>query len=179
MLDNELIEIFRPIIISGLSDYGISNIDVVQKYQPTTEGIPSNPTVFFFKVTDHRYGWVGRDSVWNPNTEVMESTETQDYETTFQVNALVPQSPGVDSGLTASDVVNSVAAILQSESTLAVFKNNDIGILRITDVRNPYFSDDKDRWEADPSFDFVVTHKQIRTVPVPVVDTFKYGIFGV
>ncbi len=39
----------------------------------------------------------------------------------------------------------------------------------MTDVRNPYFLDDRRRNEASPSFDAVFTHKQVVRSVAPIV----------
>lgn len=180
MLDNQLIAIFRPIILAGLSALGYSSVEVVGAGQPTLEGVPTGPTIFYLKTGDHRYGYLKRKTVYNPNTNVLDHIEIQHYETTFQVNALALQNPATPSAPTASDFVNMVAAIMQSDSTRVTLQQNSIGIYRITDVRNPYFVDDIDVFEASPSFDFTLTHKQISTTINPsIVPPIQPGIFPV
>lgn len=179
MLDNDLIKAFLPIINAGLIARGFNNVTVSQSYQPTQQGVFSGPSVYFFKVSDKRYGFLDRVSYWDEVNSQMVHTETQDYETTFQVNALSIQDPSDTDSITASDLVNTVSAILQSDSTVETLNSLDIGILRITDVRNPYFIDDKDRFEASPSFDFTLTHKQIYTTTVPVTLTIEPNIYRV
>lgn len=96
-------------------------------------------------------------------------TETQQYVTMFQASALATQDPSNIDSLTASDILNYAAAVLQSDAAITAFEAVGVGILDIQQVRNPYFSDDRQRYEASPSFDFSVTHKQIVTTVVPVV----------
>lgn len=179
MLDNQLIQLFLPIIKHGLIANGLTNVSVKQAYQPTQQGVNTNATVYFFKVSDHRYGWVGRVNTWNADTGQMIYTETQNYETTFQINALVIQDPKTPNQYTASDLVNTVAQIMQSASTVQTLIDSDVGIYRITDIRNPYFMDDKDRFEASPSFDFTLTHKQISQTITPVISSTKLDIFPI
>ncbi len=149
MLDNQLIQLFLPLITAGLTAQGYSGVSVTQSFQPTQQGAFTGPAVYFFKIGDHRYGFLGRTNVWDSVHGVEVHTETQNYETTFQVSAWVRQVPGV-STYTASDLVNVVSGILQSDSTVFTLAANDVGIYRITDVRNPYFVDDRDQHEASP-----------------------------
>jgi hypothetical protein len=178
MQDNALIQAFLPIISAGLASQGYLNIPIVQAYQPTQQGINSSATIYFYKVNDYRYGYVKREDNWDSNTSTMIHTETQLYETIFQINALVIQDP-INISYTASDLINVIAAIMQSENTLTLLQQQDIQILRITDVRNPYFSDDKDRFEASPSFDFTLLHKQIITTNDNVIQTVVPGIYRI
>lgn len=179
MLDNVLIALIRTVIVAGLAVRGLSAITVKQANQPTQVGVNTGSTIYLSKISDHRYGFLKRDDVWNDMTHVMDHTETQQYETVFQVNALAIQNPADTASLTASDIVNITAEILQSDVALATFRASDVGIERITDIRNPAFSDDTDRFEYSPSFDFTLTHKQVRITNSPTVNTFKYGIFPI
>lgn len=108
----------------------------------------------------------------------MVHAENQQYETTFQVSALVAQNPA-NVGLTASDYVNKVAAILSSSAAIVSFEAEAVGILRIGNVQNPWFLDDRERNEASPSFTFVLTHKQSIISYSPVVEEVDYQILRV
>jgi len=179
MLDNQLIQVFLPIIQTGLTADGYTGVKVIAANQPTQQGVSLSPVVTFYKIADHRYGFLGRFNNWNPSNLTMEHTEEQMYETTFQISALVRQNPSTPNQYTASDLVNEVSAIMQSDNTLDILYNNGIGILRITDVSNGYFTDDMDNFEASPSFDFTLTHTQTRVSTGNVVDHVEYDIFRV
>lgn len=179
MRDNDLIRLFRPIIQDGLIALGLGVIPVVQAYQPTQQGVSSSSTVYYHKIGDHRYGFLGRTNKWDQNSSTMVHTEIQQYETTFQINALAIQDPNDTNSYTASDLVNAVASIMQSDNTRRILMASEVGILRVTDVRNPYFADDKDRFEASPSFDFTLTHKMVNVSTEPIVESVEYGIYRV
>jgi hypothetical protein len=167
MTDNQVILLFRSIIIQGLNDFGLTNVVVKQSNQPTQQGINTGPTVYFFKVANRRYGFLGRYSKWfDP---VMQHTEIQYIESTFQVGALVLQNPKNLAIPTASDLINAVADIMQSERTCTILNDNHIGILRVTEIRNPYFVDDRDQFEAVPSFDFTLVYENGRVSVDPVI----------
>lgn len=176
MQDNDLIRLFLPIIQNGLIAAGFTGVTTKQANQPTQQGINTNPTVYFFKVGDHRYGFLRRDDQWDSLTSTMVHTEIQQYETTFQVSTLVLQKPSNPYLYTASDLANEVAAIMQSDNTRAVLLAAGVGILRVTDVINPYFVDDRDQFEASPSFDFTLTHKQTRVTTQPVINLVEFDI---
>ena len=179
MKTNELIQLFRPIIVNGLLALGYPNVSVVQSFQPTQQGINNGPTVYFFKIYDHRYGFLKRQDTWDPISETMIHTETQGYETMFQVNALMTQNPANTSQIVVSDLVNECAQILQSDIAINALFEQDVQILRITDIRNPYFVDDRDRFEGIPSFDFVLTYSNVSVSTSPVVDLLQPGFYRV
>jgi len=179
VVDNDLIRLFLPIITAGLTAAGYAGVIVKQSNQPTQQGVPTAPTVFFSKVGDHRYGFLQRSDEWDEDEELMVHTEVQAYETTFQISALALQDPADTSLYTASDLVNEVAAIMQSDATRETLKAGGVYILRVQDVTNPYFVDDGDNFEAMPSFDFILSHKQTRVSAVPVVESTEFNIDAV
>lgn len=178
MTDNELIRLFLPIIKNGLISDGFTNVAVKQFNQPTQQGINTAPTIYFSKILDHRYGYLRREDKWNEIKHQIDHIETQMYETTFQIMALVLQNPN-NPAYTASDLVNSVAAVMQSDLTLQILANSNVGILRITDIRNPYFKDDRDQFEASPSFDFTLTHRKTRLSTTPAAQPIEAEIYRI
>lgn len=178
MLDSPLIQLFLGVIQAGLTAQGYAEVEITASYQPTQQGVDEAPTVYYHKIADKRYGFLGRSSQYDSLSGNITHTETQLYETTFQISTLVISDPSISS-YDASDLANIVAMILQSDSAVDTFNAADVGIYRITDVRNPYFLDDKDRFEASPSFDFTLTHKQINTTIVPKIQTAVAGIYPV
>jgi hypothetical protein len=177
MRDNELIQLIRNNLLTALDgSTTFQNVDVIASNQPTQQGINFKPTVYFFKLMDHRYGFPQRSDVYDEINDVMIHTETQQYITTFQIGSLVRQNPRTPWNYTASDLTNECSAILQSEYVITQFFAADAGILKIGDINNPYFIDDKDQYEAYSSFDFSVTHKRARVSTVPVVESIQYNI---
>lgn len=179
MLDNELITIIIGIINANKTAVGIGSVSVKQNFQPTAQGANSDPTVYLSKISDQRYGWPQRKDEWDPDDEVMVHTETQQYQTMFQIEALVTQNPSTPDVMTAADVLNRIAYILQSAKTIAQLEAQGIGILRVTDIRNSYFQNDREQFQAAPSFDFTLTHKMIITSEEPAVETVEFQILRV
>lgn len=162
MLDNALFALLIATIKGQLATANLpANLPIVQAFQPTQQGVNTQATAYLYKIGDHRLGTPYRTDAWDVVNGVMMHTELQDYETTFQISALVTQDPLTPTQLTASDVLNQIAYILQSSKTIAALAAQSVGMLRVEEVRNPYFTDDRGRNEASPSFDFVVQHKQI------------------
>lgn len=180
MLDNVLIPLIIQILIDGETIAGIPDTPIAAAFQPTQEGVATAPTAFIYKIgPDHRYGSMRREDIWDEDTSTMTHIETQQYESMFQVSALVTQNPATPTQMTASDICNLCAAILQSDMAIMTFQANGVGIERITDVRNPYFMDDRGRNEASPSFDFICTHKQIITSTVPIISAETAGLYPI
>lgn len=178
MYDNELIKELIVVLKAGLTASGLSSVAVKQSFQPTNQGANSQPTIYLFKIGNKRVGFLKRESEWiiNPAPARMRHEERQWYETTFQISALSIQNPSDSTQRTASDLCNIASAILQGDTGREALQKKGIGMLRVTDVRNPYFLDDKDRFEASPSFDFTLTHEQVIISTDPVVETFEFNV---
>lgn len=175
MQDNQLIA-FVAAQMDAASAAAGWNYAVVQKNQPTEQGVSSAPTIFFEKLFDEKYGWPGTCLVYNETTKQYDETETQLYATTFQISAWVRQDPNNLALPTASDVANYVARYIASRHVAFIFQQSQLGILRVSQVRNPYFKDDSDRYEANPNFDFVITHANPVVFEVPAATTFKENL---
>ena len=157
MNDNVVFKAIRDIIITGMVD---DNVLVVAKQQPSPQGVPSGPTIFFEKLFDHRYGWPKMDYVSLNGLPPYAEQVTQKYEMTLQISALSVQDPKTPTQMTASDLVSKVAMIFTSRTMIGQLLAQGLSVLRSTEVRNIYFTDDRDRQEAHPSFDLVITYEK-------------------
>jgi hypothetical protein len=179
MTDNELIQLFVPVITAGLSSNGFPDVIVQSLYEPTQQGINSGATIYYYKLPDERIGFVGRTDVYNEEVGNFTHTETQWYESTFQISCLFDQNPQSLS-YTASDLVNLVASIMQSDIAVNTLNAAGVGILRVQRVENTPFVDDRDEYEYNPSFDFTLTYTRdiITTTPIVTlpIETFVQPI---
>lgn len=175
MRDNDLLRVLIPIINASLSDSGL-DIVTRQSYQPTQQGVPPTSGVFIHKIADKRYGYPKSVSKWDNDLGTMVHTMTEIMESTYQVDALSIQDPTTPDAYTASDILNVVAQALQSDATIQTLKASGVQILRIVDIRQTYFVDDKARHEAMPSFDFVISHKNDTITVDPIISQFQVGI---
>lgn len=103
-------------------------------------------------------------------------TESTQYASTFQCSALATQNPANTESLTASDIANLAAYVMQSAATIMALEAQGVGVLRVPDVRNPFFTDDRQRYEASPNFDFTLTHRQTIITTVPNVTETDFVI---
>jgi len=173
VLDYDLVRLFRPIIINGLSDLGIT-AKVLQNYQPTNQGIKDS-IVYFHNIGDKNVGHLERLNVWDTDTSTFQSVETQAKITTFQINTILSQDPS-NLEITAKDLCTYVNMILQRRSTIATLQNNGVGILWVGEIRNIPFMNGGDNYEYNPSFDFQITHNQTLTGEVSKIDNFNATI---
>lgn len=151
---------------------GLADVLLTRNYQQTQQGATTGPTVYFVKISDKRYGQTKRKDTYNTTPADFTHTERQAYETTYQFSAWVPQTPSDVNVLTESDILNAVSGIMQSDTILQAFRAAGVGIQRITEVRNPYVVDDRNRFEAVPSFDIVFTHSRDVVSTIPAVVTY-------
>lgn len=184
MKDNDLFTNIKAVIDAGLAANSVAGVQVIQNYQPTQEGVPDGPIVTMNKEPgDERYGSPQHVDKWDPTANdgdgAMVHTETQILLSTFQVNALLPQAPNPSLNMTASDMLNLVAAILNSDAAIVTFQGLGLGVLRVTKVRNVPFVDDKGRNEFSPSFDFTLSHSQVIISTSPVVAQFTDGLYRI
>lgn len=178
MTDNELIALLIGILRDAFTAQSL-DVKVRQANQPRQQGTPTQRTVLLNKIHNKRFGYLSRNDEYIEIDQVMRHTEKQWFETTFQITTLAIQNPTTIDEPTASDLANNVAQILQTDKTLAILRAANVGIYRIMDVRNPYFLDDKERFEASPSFDFITTHEQIYISETPVLQSTEFQIIEV
>lgn len=187
MTDNDLIALFASQLDAGLAAGGLVGYTVTQNNDVTQEGVPSNPFVFFEKMSDHEYGWPlasgYKMNAAPPAGQQLPDftlTEGQWVESTFQVTPLVIQNPSDLSIPTPSDVAHLLKQFLNARATLDTFRAAGVSVLRITDVRNPKFKDERDLFEANPNFDVVLQHKRTLAFSVPGCDTIVgQEVYGV
>jgi hypothetical protein len=175
MNDKQIAALFITHVLPAINaQSGMGAVKLARNYQQRQQGLDTAAIVYFHKIGDRRHGHVKRKDVLA--VDAFTHTELQVYESTYQISAWVPQDPAQATALTESDVLNVVSSIMQSDSIMAAFRTAGVGILRVTDVRNPYIVDDRDRFEAVPTFDIVLTHSRQSVSTVPAVSTYEANI---
>lgn len=177
MNDKQIFTLFRSLLLPAMqADTSLAGVELARNFQARQQGASSGSVVYFFKVSDRRYGHPKRRDVWNSNANRFDTAEDQQYQTTVQFSAWIPQDPSNTSSLTESDILNMVSGIMQSDAMLTAFRAAGVGILRVADVRNPYIVDERDRFEAVPTFDIDLTHTRTRTTTTPAVVAYEANI---
>lgn len=181
--DNELLARLIARLNDAISAYPFvglrSPVTVQQKQQPTQQGVPLGPTVFIERLFDHRHG--SSVVLYDPAIvgQTLTESEVQVYETTFQLSALAIQDPRNLAAPTAADLCNVAAFIVQSRSFLRQFAVDNVGVLRVSEVRNLYFTDDRGRQESHPSFDLVLTYGRATVSTVPLLQSVELGLYPI
>lgn len=171
MLDSQLIILISGEILKalqmGFPAFGPT--EIAQKAQPTNEGVPSDPTVFFEKLFDLPRHWpiIGFQKS-TPEVDFSESAK-QLYETTFQISALRWQDPESLVVYTASDLLNYVYMYFQLKSVRDGLIKQGVNVLKVNEIRNPYFQNDRHQFEAHPSVDIVFTHMRTMEILIPAI----------
>ena len=160
MNDNQVLLILLPILNSGMVSLGVTGVVIKQSYQPRGNGVETDPALYLHKIRAPRYGFPGRKDTYNQNTETFDHTESIWRTPSWQVDGLSTQDPANINQLTASDIVEAAADVLQQSRTREALLQDNIGIERITEIRELYFTDDRERHEQRPSFDFTLTYRR-------------------
>jgi len=177
MNDKQLNTLFMAQLLPAMqAQPDLYGVKLARNFQQTPQGAASGPYVYFFKIGDHRYGHVRRTDEWNEVAGAFTHTESQQYETTYQFSAWIPQDPHDVTSFTESDILNAVSSIMQSDALISAFQSQGVGILRVTDVRNPYIVDERNRFEAVPTFDLVLTHERKTVSTIPAVVTYEVNV---
>lgn len=179
MNDNALYNLILQVLNVQLADVGLTGLVIAKSNQDTREGVEATTGAYLTKLYDKRDGFPREDYVWDSIDNVETWTQSQVYHSTFQLTALAIQTPGNTTQLTASDTANLLCALLQNPISMAMFQAQGVGILAVTDVRNPYFVDDLDRYEASANFDFTIVHNQVTTRSVPYTDNVTVTLLPV
>lgn len=183
MLDNELFAAITTVLEPRLQAKFGPDYIIQSKNQIEQAGTPSTPTVFFEKLFDKRVGFVRHDTlIFEPYVNPYDPIPTNDvqlYETTIQFSGLAIQDPQTPDEPTASDLVNYVAMLLGADIIRLALRDMGANIERSTQVRNPYFTDDFERFEAHPSFDIVFQHQRELALDVPPISATELKIYPV
>jgi len=183
--DNQIYILLISTIQAAEPDFGVPNVSgqpgipVLQSFQPTQQGVPTGPRAFLQIVGQQRIGQTQKSDIYDEEAEEMIHQETQQMLTQFQVSALSTQDPASTTQYTAADIVNLVAMILQNQQTVEALAAQGFGLQLASPTRNPKFLDDRDRFEASPSFDFNITYNLIVTRSQNVLQSTELRIIPV
>lgn len=174
MDQNGLIKLLLARINQALAEQpSWGTFEVSQKFQPTQQGVPMSQGVFVQPMFDYNYGWPGQEKTYDHVKGSFDSTEPQAMESTFQISALVVQHPEDTTGPTAADVVKFLSRALSSRVTIKAFLKSGVSILKVGEIRNDPFLDDRDRSEYHPYFNITFTHNTAYNSAIPKIDRIE------
>ena len=140
---------------------------VKRSFQPSQQSTPTGFIAYVFQINNKRYGWQSGNDKFNPNTDSIDHIERYIINKFLQISTQAITDPEAER--TAGDVAESIAAWFGSQEVIARLKSNEVEIFRITDVRHPHFVNDLERYEGDPSFDFILSYTQeIESTTLPI-----------
>jgi hypothetical protein len=167
MNEQDLIALVRTALLTELPE----GVRVLQKNNPKIVGTPSAPTIYIETIIPaQRVGWVSRQERRRLGLDAFDHEELQWLETTLQISALARLRDGEPS---AADHASMAADILQGDAGMAVLAAQRVRPLRVTTSRTVYFLNDSQQYEANPSFDIVLSHVQIRSSTTPRLETIR------
>lgn len=158
---------------------GLNPVNVARAYQPTQQGqLPGN-VLYFQPFPMRRVGWPQRKDEFDPDTLEFVHEESAQFEQTYQFTALTdPEQPSVQLPQ-AADILRAASAALQSDTGMGVLRAAGVGVLRVTELRLGYATDDRDQFEAEPSFDVTLTYRNGFTDRIEPVVGFEVEIHRV
>lgn len=172
MNDNQIIALIISIMRSGLDSIGLNDVLIKQQWQPRQSGIETQDTLYLSKILATRYGFPSRKDVYDESTGQFTHTETIWRTPTFQFSGYALQNPDNVNETTASDITEMAADVMQTSATRLLLLDQNVGIIRITDVRENYFVNERGRYQQNPSFDFVLSYRFTLTNMVSPVDQY-------
>lgn len=183
MRDSALRVLLAKILNDGIARWAgdplPGGLTVQQAYQPRQEGVPIGPTVFYHPKSRLPVGTMSASDVPNADGTAMVHTQHQRVESTFQIAALVPQSPADIDGMTEIDVLDVMRWLLQDSVTIATLAPLNVGVLRVTTLTSAFFEDDRHQNENEPMFDIILSHGDTVTTTTPIIDEVLGGIYPV
>lgn len=178
MRDKELNILFRRELLAGLALVGMPDVLVATNFQPTTQGRPTESTIYYHHVGDQHYGWQGRKNS-SPNGNTLQRKETQTVATTLQVMAQAKAEPSGVSLLTAKDLLEVAAMICASQGFIEALTNAGCGVQRVTQIRNVSVVNEAGLFEFFPSFDVTITHERTLETTAPAAERITHKTYVV
>ena len=176
MIEADVWRAIISVLNTGLNDQGFNDVKVRQSYQPIKQGPSLGRSVYLHKITSQRVGHQGRKYNYNSGDGDFDELEKYWLAVTIQLMPLVSQDIEDENSITAYDVADLCAAILQTKATRKTLLESGISIEKIGQIPVSFSIDDKDEFDLDPTFDFILLYEQTLSSKVPKVDTFEVDI---
>lgn len=174
MIEADVWKAVISVLRTGLDVRGYTDITIHQAYQPVKQGPSSNKAVYLHKIMSRRVGHQGRK--YDFNIDEFDEFEKYWLAVTFQLRPLVSQDITDQDSITAYDIADLCAAILQTKATRQTLLESEISIEKIEQIPVSFSMNDYDEFDLDPTFDFTLLYEQTLTSKVPKVDTFEVDI---
>lgn len=166
MNSQSMIKLIRRVLMSGFASRQLP-IRVQQNFSAIKTTAPYEPTFFIHRLNTTPFGWQSRKAQMVAGKAL--NTQTQNLQTTFQINAsvlAVPPELQTEDDKTSYDYAVMGMQILQSQEMLDACKSLGVNVLRVGAVFENWVQDESDNWESEPSFDITLCHKDVLEAPV-------------
>lgn len=168
MTSNEAFALILSTLSTLMSQQGYA-ISVQASYQPTQQGTQNGPFIAVNYISSRRYGYPQVTEKINAETGTIDRVESYWLEEVFQIGAYAIPSPTDIASPTAYTYAARAAAVLQSQQARNILLKQGVGFIRISEIRMPFFEDERGRNELTPSFDFTVSRQEQLIYSVPIV----------
>jgi hypothetical protein len=65
---------------------------------------------------------------------------------------------------------------MQGREFINILQVAGVALLKISDIRNPYFKDDRDQFQASPSFDFTLIYNRSLIRDGQAIESIEFNI---
>lgn len=178
MNDMQLRSAIRTALLPRLVARGFTGVAVKAGNQRLQQGAETAPTIYMDRLPSLNVGHPDRSESWD-NTLGQMHTEEQIVATTFQFMSLVTQDQTNTSSYSAGDLARAASQIMQSDAVLAQLRQAGIATERVTEIRNPYYTDDRNQFAETPSFDVTFTYTESHTESIEVLQSAESGVYRV
>lgn len=172
MRDNELFMLLQTEIVALAPLRGVTDSAVMLRYQPTQQGRPTGSTVWMTKGPERPFG---TPLITYPG---INEREEQSMETTIQFSVTRP-SALKPADLTHGDILKRIRGVVQSRAFMRAILPAGASVLRVPDIRNTPFLNDRDEWEEGPMFDLIVKHSDVFINSVPEFSAYEFRLTAV
>ena len=176
MIEADVWRALIAVLKTGLDAQSLNDVTIHQAYQPIKQGPTSGRGIYLHKIISKRIGHQGRKYVYNPGNDNFDVQEKSWRGATIQLMSSVSQDITDENSLTAYDIADTCSMILQSMTAIKELKTYGLSTEIIRDINQTFPLDDKDQFDLDPTFDFILLYEQTLSSTVPKVDTFEVDI---
>lgn len=178
MKETEILATITSIIETALAKHNISSV-IKSNVQPSTSDI--EPTVYL-SITSIKYKGFPKRADLIKATEI-EHVAGQLYESTINITGQVlrdTSQPFSSLSLTSLELTHQVASLLLSEQVKAALKEQGIGVLKIEEITQAFYSNDEaHKNQTVASFDFTMCYEEVTKTTSPVTKTFEFKKYRV
>lgn len=176
MLDNQLFMLLQTEIVDRAPLRGVTDSAVMLRYQPTQQGRPTGSTVWMTKGPERPFG---TPLITYPQGLAgIEEREEQSMETTIQFSVTRP-SALKPSDLTHGDILRRIRGVVQSRAFMRSILEAGASVLRVPEIRNTPFENDRGEWEQGPMFDLIVKHTDVFVNSIPQISKYEFRLTAV